>query len=241
MEEISVIVPFYNEQKYLENSVQRLLDESIFKSIILVNDCSDDDSLEVAKKLENKNKIISLISTKKNLGKGGAIKLGLNQVSTKYIIVHDADLEYFPNDINEMYKLALSNHNSLILGSRTIGKKERVNIYKRTFVVQKFYAKLFSILNSTKISDIASCYWLIKTNDLKELNIQENGFSIEVEVLSKSLQKSLKIIEVPIQYHARSYENGKKIKIKDGFLIFLKIIKYSKLYKVMNSKFKLFN
>lgn len=239
MEEISVIVPFYNEEKHLENSVQRLLDENLFKSIILVNDCSDDDSLKVAKKLENKNEIISLINTKQNLGKGGAIKLGLNQVKTKYTIIHDADLEYFPNDINEMYKLALLNPNSVILGSRTIGNKKRVNIYKRTFLVQKFYAKIFSILNSTNISDIASCYWLIKTIDLKELNIRENGFSIEVEVLSKSLQKSLKIIEVPIQYHARSYENGKKIKIKDGFQIFIKIIIYSKFYRSMNNKFKL--
>ena len=88
---------------------------------------------------------------------------------------------------------------------------------------------IFSIINNYKVSDIASCYWLVKTEDLRKIELTEKGFAIEVEVLSKFLRNKHKIVEVPIKYHARSYEDGKKIKLIDGIKIFAKILKYSKL------------
>lgn len=227
MDEITAIVPFYNEQIYLKKSVSRLLQENLFKNIVLVNDCSEDKSLQIAEELALKYENIILVSTSKNLGKGNAVKIGLNNVTTKYVIVHDADLEYFPSDIKEMLALSLKNKNSVVIGSRVIGNKKRINVYKRTFIVQKIFSKLFSILNSKKISDLASCYWLIETETLKKFDIQESGFAIEVEVISKAIKYSLDIFEVPINYHGRTYEDGKKIKLKDGILILIKIFKYS--------------
>ena len=225
---LGVIVPIFNEEKYLEESVGRLLEINAISQIILVDDNSNDGSLEIAKKLEEKNKIIQVLKTTKNLGKGSAVKTGIEILDTDYVVVHDADLEYFPEDIAEMFEVSLQNPNNLILGSRTIGEKERNNLYYFTYLGNKIFSYIFSILNSYKVSDIASCYWLLQVEKLKRIDIQEKGFAIEVEVLSKFLKLGHEINEVPIKYEARSYENGKKIKLKDAVQIFIKIIKYCK-------------
>mgnify|MGYP001183030385 FL=1 len=226
---ISAIVPFLNEERYLEKSVLRLIETNLFEEIILINDKSTDKSMEIANMLCSKYNFLRLINLKKQEGKGNAIKAGLECVKTSHLIVHDADLEYFPSDIPEMFNVSKENQGTLILGSRTIGTKKRNNQYKVTYYGNKYLTYFFSIINFYKVSDIASCYWLIETDVLKSLDIKEKGFAIEVEVLSKVLQKNLNIIEVPINYDGRLYSDGKKINIKDGILIFFKIIKYSKL------------
>ena len=135
-----------------------------------------------------------------------------------------------------MYNLAKLNRNSLILGSRTIGNKKRTTLYKKTYYGQKIFALVFSLLNKQKLTDIASCYWLIETKHLREMNIVEKGFSIEIEVLSKAIRKGLSIIEVPIKYEARSYADGKKIKLTDALKILLKILSSSKFYYFITKK-----
>ena len=229
---LGVIVPIFNEEKYLEESVGRLLKINSINQIILVDDSSNDGSFKLAKKLEEKNKIIQVLKTTENLGKGNAVKTGIEILDTDYVVVHDADLEYFPEDIAEMFEVSLQNPNNLILGSRTIGEKERNNLYYFTYLGNKIFSYIFSILNSYKVSDIASCYWLLEVEKLKRIDIQEKGFAIEVEVLSKYLKKNKKIIEVPISYDGRLFSEGKKINLRDGLLILLKIIKYSKLFSI---------
>lgn len=230
MSNIAVIVPFYNEEKFLRKSVKRLIDEKIFEQIILVDDCSNDSSSEIAYQLASEYKFITLIENIEQKGKGYSIKQGLNKVETSHVIVHDADLEYFPSDIVEMFEIAKDKNNTLVLGSRTIGTKERINLYKKNYIVQMIFSYIFSILNFKKISDIATCYWLIETKILRKFSLKEPGFSIEVEVISKSIQNKLEIIEVPINYHGRSYEDGKKIKYKDGLKIFSKIVTLSRVF-----------
>ncbi len=230
--EISVIVPFYNEEKFIEQSVTRLINTNLFKKIILVNDKSSDTSGQIAEKICEKFDFIQLINLDNQKGKGNAIRLGLEYVETSHLIVHDADLEYFPSDIPEMFEVAKSNPACLVIGSRTIGKKNRNNKYKITYYGNKILTYLFSLINFYTVSDIASCYWLIETEVLKNLDIKEKGFAIEVEVLSKFLLEGKKIYEVPINYDGRLYSEGKKIKLKDGIFIFIKIIKYSKLLSI---------
>jgi len=230
--EISVIVPFYNEEKFIEQSVTRLINTNLFKKIILVNDKSSDTSGQIAEKICEKFDFIQLINLDNQKGKGNAIRLGLEYVETSHLIVHDADLEYFPSDIPEMFEVAKSNPTCLVIGSRTIGKKNRNNKYKITYYGNKILTYLFSLINFYTVSDIASCYWLIETEVLKNLDIKEKGFAIEVEVLSKFLLEGKKIYEVPINYDGRLYSEGKKIKLKDGIFIFIKIIKYSKLLSI---------
>ena len=226
---LSAIVPIYNEEQNLEESVNRLIKEPIFNKIVLVDDASEDSSLGIAKNIERNYSHVQLISIEKNQGKGNAVHEGLKFVETSHVIVHDADLEYFPSDIVEMYKIAKQNTNSLVLGSRTITGPDRVNRYKITYLGNKYLTLLFSVLNKHKVSDIASCYWLINTKTLMDMNLVEKGFGIEVEVLSKFVRNSESIIEVPIKYHGRTYEEGKKINFTDGINIVLKIFKYSKL------------
>ena len=230
MKNLGVIVPFYNEELFLEASVNRLIEQKIFKQIILVDDCSTDSSLDIAKNLSKNFDYINTVSTDKNSGKGAAVNKGLEFINTTHVIIHDADLEYFPEDIPEMFDQASLNPNSLILGSRTIGDKKRTSLYKRTYYAQKAFSRLFTILNRKFISDIASCYWLIETDILRDLNLVEKGFSIEIEVLSKVVKRDINIIEIPIRYNARSYEEGKKIMLSDGFQILVNIVLFSKLF-----------
>jgi len=224
--EISVIVPFYNEEKFIEQSVTRLIDTNLFKKIILVNDKSSDNSGQIAEKICEKFDFIQLINLDNQKGKGNAIRVGLEHVETSHLIVHDADLEYFPSDIPEMFEAAKTDPTCLVIGSRTIGKKNRNNKYKITYYGNKILTYFFSLINFYNISDIASCYWLIETEVLKNLDIKEKGFAIEVEVLSKFLQGGSKIFEVPINYDGRLYSEGKKIKTSDGFKYIYSILKY---------------
>ena len=121
--EISVIVPFYNEEKFIEQSISRLIDTNLFKNIILVNDKSSDTSGQIAEKICKQFDFIELINLDNQKGKGNAIRVGLDYVKTSHLIIHDADLEYFPSDIPEMFDAAKKNPSCLVIGSRTIGKK----------------------------------------------------------------------------------------------------------------------
>jgi len=223
---LTVVVPFYNETTFLEKSINRLLAVDIFDEIILSDDCSTDDSGYIAKKFARKYEHISYICSAKKYGKGNALNNCKELINTSHVVIHDADLEYFPEDIVEMFEKTKTNHNSLILGSRFIGIKQRKNIYFRTFVANKLMSLFFSIVNLYYVSDVATCYKLMPIEFFKNIDLNEKGFSIEIELLSKFLKYNRSIIEVPIRYEARSYSEGKKIKTLDGFSYLFNIIKY---------------
>ena len=226
MNNLAVIVPFYNEENYLQKSINRLTDSNIFDQIILVDDCSTDNSSSIANKNVLKNKKIIYLKSSSNKGKGNALNLAKNIIETSHVIIHDADLEYFPDDIVEMFNCAEDNQDSLILGSRFIGNKKRANVYARTLLANKFMSSFFSFINGYQVSDVATCYKLMPTSFFKEMDIKENGFSIEIEILSKFLKYNKSIVEVPIKYEGRSYEQGKKIKTSDGFRYLFNTVKY---------------
>ena len=230
---LTAIVPVFNEEKTLYESVKQLSLIDEIETIILVDDCSTDNSLYIAKKLnqeikDSKNFII--LESEKNNGKGSAINKAKEYISTSHFIIHDADLEYFPIDIPPMFNLSLENPDSLIIGSRFLGNKTRKNLYIRTYVANRLMSIFFSIINFYWITDIATCYKLFPSNFLKEISINENGFSIEIELLSKFLKFNKSIKEYPISYNGRSYEDGKKIKFIDGILYLLNTIKYRIFY-----------
>ncbi len=229
MDNLGVIVPFYNEKNTLSESIDRLLAENIFSQIILSDDNSNDGSEKIAQQYEETNKNIKYIKSSTNKGKGNALNNAKNHITTKFVVIHDADLEYFPEDIVEMFEAAKLNPESLIIGSRFIGNKKRINIYRRTYIANKLMSLFFSYVHFCKISDIATCYKMMLTDIFKEIELYENGFSIEIEIVSKFLRKYKSIIEIPIRYEGRSYEEGKKIKPKDGMMYLINTIKY-KIY-----------
>ena len=208
-----------------------MLEIDCYSEIILFDDSSTDKSFQIATDLKNSYQNIKLYQHEKNTGKGSCIISAKEFINTTHVIVHDADLEYDPSDISKLYIESLKYPKDLILGSRTIGNIKRFKKYKGLVVVNKILTSLFSFLNSYKVSDIASCYMLMPTQFLKEHIYEEKGFGIEVEILSKFLKTNNRIIEIPINYSARSYSQGKKIKIKDGVNIFIKILKYRKVKK----------
>ena len=226
MENLTVLIPFFNEENFLRKSIDRVIASEIADQIILIDDCSSDDSLNIAKEIARDFQFVTLLQTKKNLGKGHALNLAMGSIKTSHAIVHDADLEYFPDDIKELINKAKLSPNSLILGSRFNGNLKRENLYKRTYLANKLMSLLFSIIHFYKISDVATCYKLLPVTFLKSIDLKENGFAIEVELIAKFLKFNKSIIEVPIRYSGRSYKDGKKIKTSDGFIYIFKTFKY---------------
>jgi dolichol-phosphate mannosyltransferase len=223
---LSVIVPFFNEEQFLEESIDRLLSNDIYSSIYLIDNNSTDNSYNIAKNLETQHKKIELYKTNKKKGKGSALGFSRSLIKTSHVVIHDADLEYFPEDIVEMFDVAQTNQNSLILGSRFIGSKQRENIYLRTFLANKVMSLFFSFVNFYKVTDVATCYKLMPSKFFINTELRENGFSIEIELLSKFLKYNKSVLEVPIAYEGRSYSEGKKIKASDGIQYLLNTIRY---------------
>lgn len=226
MYSLTVIIPFYNEENYLEESFKRLYFSNVADQIYLVDDASTDSSKKIALNIEKNYDNVRYFSNKSNEGKGSALALVKNHIETSHVVIHDADLEYDPNDLVDLKKVSIKNNKSLVLGSRFIGNLDRNNLYKSTFLANKFLSLLFSTVYLYKITDIATCYKLFPAKFFRYVNFKEKGFSIEIEILSKFLKYNKSIIELPINYSGRSYSQGKKINIKDGFLYILNIIKY---------------
>ena len=222
----TVIMPFFNEENTLEIAVTNLVNEDFASEIILVNDGSNDKSYEIATSLQNKHEFIKLIESKENKGKGHALKLGINEASKKYIGVLDADLEYSPNDLKNLFQEIDINNLDIVCGSRFIGDFKRDNIYVRTYLANKFLSMFFSIIYREKVTDIATCLKVFRKTLFDSIDLKANGFSIEVEILAKTLSKSDNFKEFPISYTARSYEEGKKIKLIDGFRYIYSILKF---------------
>ena len=223
---LDIIVPFYNEEKSLNQSIQRLLSANIHDSILLIDNNSTDFSKDIALVLEKKQDI-SYFKTDKKQGKGVALRNSAVFLTGTHVVIHDADLEYFPEDLIELKQKSIENPKALILGSRFIGSKKREIKYSKAYYANKFLSKVFSIVYRYPVSDVATCYKLLPVSIFKNLNLKENGFAVEIEILAKYLKShNPEIIEVPIKYEGRSYEEGKKIKFLDGLIYLFKIFTY---------------
>ena len=226
MHNLSVIIPFYNENKFLLDSINRVLEIDIANQIILSDDFSNDGSEKIAKKLSEQYEFITYIRSNKNKGKGNALNNAKDYINTSHVVIHDADLEYFPSDIVEMFKISKDYPESLVLGTRFEGSKKRKNVYFRTGLANRAMSLFFSLVNFYKVSDVATCYKLMPTEFFQSILLNEEGFSIEIEILSKFLKTKNNIKEVPIRYEGRTYQEGKKIKTTDGFMYLFNTLKY---------------
>jgi len=221
---LTVLVPFYNEENTILKSIEKLDSLTFINEVILLNDGSTDSSLDMVNKFIKNKRKYKILSYEENIGKGAVLNKSREHISNDYVVIHDADLEYFPKDLIEMFKFA--DGSNLVLGSRFIGNKQRSNIYFRTYIANKVISLFFSLINQKRITDVATCYKLMPTSFFKQNNFKEKGFSIEIEIISKFLKNNKNIVEVPISYNARSYEEGKKIKTKDGFFYLFNTLRY---------------
>lgn len=213
---LSIIIPVYNEEKTLKQAIEQVFNVSILgynKEVIVVNDGSQDRSNEILDKLQNKYDFVYL-KHDKNKGKGAAIKTGLKKVTGDLILIHDADLEYDPNDWKGLLEKFKDPEIKVVYGSRNLKPKRKG--YKRCALGVKILTNLINFLFKTQLTDTYTCTKIFRTDVIKSLNLKSNNFDIEAEMTVKILKKKINIIEMPINYYPRSYEQGKKIKIWDG-------------------------
>jgi len=222
----SVIVPFYNEEASLEQSVENLISQEFNKEIILINDGSTDRSKEIAVNLTKKFKYVKLIDSNKNRGKGFAVRLGIDKANGDLVAIYDADLEYSASDLSNLIGYIRKKDLDFVCGSRFIGNEIRKNIYFRTLYANKLLSLLFSYVYKNKITDVATCLKVFKKEIIRNINFEKDDFSIEVELIAKVICKTNKYKELPISYRGRTYKEGKKIKFIDGFKYILAIFRY---------------
>ena len=224
---LSVIVPCYNEERTLKIIIERVLNfKDLEKEIIIVDDCSTDNSKIIIKELIELYPEIRGIFLQKNLGKGSALKKGFEEVNGDIILIQDADLEYDPKDYSALIKPFKNTDADVVYGSRFMGGDYvRLHFFWH-FVANKFLTLITNIVTNLNMTDMETGYKLFKKSVIQSINIKEKSFGIEPEITVKLAKKKYVFYEVPISYRGRSYEDGKKITLKDAFIALFCIFKY---------------
>jgi glycosyltransferase involved in cell wall biosynthesis len=231
---ISIIVPAYNEESTINIITDKLLNlyliNNIKKEIIIINDCSTDNTEQLIQNIIQSNPLaeITYIKHEKNLGKGAAIHSGIKNATGDYLIIQDADLEYDPAEINKLLKPVLDGYADVVYGSRFIGGAPHRILFFWHTIGNKFLTFLSNFFTNLNLTDMETCYKLFKTSIIKTISLQEKRFGFEPEITSKiSKIKGIRIYEVGISYYGRTYLEGKKINWKDGFKAIYCIIRYN--------------
>lgn len=230
---LSILIPAYNEGKTIHLILNKVKDveliHDIKKEIIIVNDCSKDDTVErVNEYMKNNPELnIRFYSQDVNMGKGAAINRAIKEASGEYLIVQDADLEYDPEEYNLLLKPVFVDNADVVYGSRFMGHQPHRILFYWHSKGNKFLTNLSNMMTNLNLTDMETCYKLIRSSIAKSINIKENRFGIEPEITAKLAKiPKIRIYEVGISYYGRTYEEGKKIGWKDGFRAIFCIFKY---------------
>ena len=232
-EKLSIIIPVYNE----ENTIHFILDKikevqllnTISKEIIIVDDCSNDNSLVSLNKYHSNNSDLDILILRHevNKGKGAALRTGINKASGDIIIIQDADLEYDPQEYNILLKPILDGKADVVYGSRFMGGKPHRVLFFWHSIGNKFLTFLSNMFTNLNLTDMETCYKMFKREIIQSIKLNENRFGFEPEVTAKiSKIKGIRIYEVGISYYGRTFEEGKKINWRDGFRAIYCILKY---------------
>ena len=223
---LSIIIPCFNEIQTI-GEILKQIKKSKFPfsyEIIIVDDGSSDGTTEFLKRIKDNS--IKTVFKQKNSGKGSAIIKGLDYTKGNYIIIQDADLEYDPNDIKKIIIQIFENESEVVYGSRFVNSSKRRVLYFWNYVANKFLTFLINIFTNMNFSDTQTCYKLIKKEIFESLKLTEKGFGIESEITMKISKLNLNVYEVGISYSGRKFEEGKKIRFKDGLRALFVILKF---------------
>lgn len=217
---LSILVPVYNERTVVRASLAKVLEaplpEGLEREIILVDDCSTDGTGAILEEFVAEQPAIRLIRKAKNEGKGAAIRTALSYATGDFVLVQDADLEYDPSEYPVLLKPLLEGRADAVFGSRYMaGEQRRVLRFWHT-VINKTITLLCNMFSDLHCTDIETCYKVFRTDLLKSMPIRSDRFGFEPEITMKTSKRKLRVYEVPISYHGRTFEEGKKIGWKDG-------------------------
>ncbi|MBN1291488.1 MAG: glycosyltransferase family 2 protein [Candidatus Latescibacteria bacterium] len=221
---LSIVIPAYNEYKTLPEILKRVRNTPFDKEIIIVDDCSVDGTRNLLKEFE-KDSDIRVIYHKKNMGKGAALRTGFHEATGDIVIIQDADLEYDPADYNKLIEPIMKNDADIVYGSRFLGGPHRV-LYFWHYVANKMLTFLSNIMTNLNLTDMETCYKVFRREIIQNIKLTSNRFGIEPEITQKIARLDVRVYEVPISYHGRTYDEGKKIGLKDAISAIYHIIKF---------------
>jgi glycosyltransferase involved in cell wall biosynthesis len=221
---LSVIMPCYNEAATVRKILEKVREVDIPKQLICVDDCSRDETHAILQEEAAKDPSMIVLRHATNRGKGAAIRTGLAQATGDIVIIQDADLEYDPQDYYNLVKPIQEGRVNVVFGSRFHGT--HTGMYFWNAIGNKGLTFLTNFLYNCWISDMETCYKVMRTDIMRSLNLHSNDFRIEAEITAKVLKQGHRILEVPITYVGRTYEEGKKMHPKYGFLTIISLFKY---------------
>ena len=219
---LSVVMPVYNERTTVETIIRRVLAVPMRLQLIVVNDGSKDGSKEILDRLQAE--LGFTLIHQENAGKGAALRRGFAEVTGDMMVIQDADLEYSPEEYPDLIELIIKGHADVVFGSRFLGR-HRVFMFTH-YMGNRVVTFATNILYNTMLTDMETCYKVMRTEVLRSFSVHSNGFGIEPELTAKIFKRGYRVYEVPITYAGRGYDEGKKITWRAGFEALWVLLKY---------------
>jgi glycosyltransferase involved in cell wall biosynthesis len=220
---LSVVMPVYNERATIEEIIRRVLAVPIRIQLIVVDDGSSDGTRDILTSLQAKHGF-TLIFQEKNQGKGAALRRGFAEANGDLVVIQDADLEYSPEEYPQLIELICQGRADVVYGSRFLGR-HRVFLFTH-YLGNRLLTGITNVLYNTMLSDMETCYKVMRLEVLRSMTLQSDSFGIEPELTAKIFKRGYRVYEVPITYDGRGYEEGKKITWRDGLVALWVLLKY---------------
>ena len=222
---LSVIVPCFNEENTVLLLISRVLSQPEVFEVIIIDDYSNDSTPAILASISDSR--VRVFRNATNLGKGASVRLGIQKAMAPYIVIQDADLEYSPEEYSRLLAPLLDGRADAVFGSRFLTYEARRALYYWHRLGNNFLTTLSNMFTNLDLTDMETCYKMMKTEYAVKLQIEEKRFGIEPEITAKLAKMRIRIYEVPISYQGRTYAEGKKITWKDGFRAIFCILKYN--------------
>jgi glycosyltransferase involved in cell wall biosynthesis len=220
---LSVVMPVYNERDTIEEIIARVLAVPVRIELIVVDDKSTDGTGDILDRLQPRYGF-TLLKQDRNRGKGAALRRGFTVATGDLVVIQDADLEYSPEEFPELIELICQGRADVVYGSRFLGR-HRVFLFTH-YAGNLFLTLVANVLYNTTLTDMETCYKVMRTDVLRSMRLRANGFGIEPELTAKIFKRRYRVYEVPITYDGRGYDEGKKITWRDGLVALWVLLKY---------------